>query len=75
MSVRVPPINGPSPIPPNMARFRVPMYFPSSPLGASSAAYAIATGIVAAEPIPCRNLKASSELKSHAKMYNRDTIA
>ena len=75
MSVNVPPINGPSPMPPNMARFRVPIYFPSWPLGANSAAYAMATGIVAADPIPCRNLKVSNELKSHAKIYSNDTMA
>jgi len=75
MSVNVPPINGPSPMPPNMARFRVPIYFPSWPLGANSAAYAMATGIVAADPIPCRNLKDNSEVKSQAKIYSIDTMA
>ena len=75
MSVSVPPMSGPMPMPPNMARFIVPMYFPSSPAGDRSAAYAIATGIAIADPIPCRNLKASRDVKSHAIMYRSETTA
>ena len=51
-SVNEPPMNGPRPIPANMAMFRVPMYRPSSPSGIISAAYAKAIGIDIAEPIP-----------------------
>jgi len=62
-------------MPPNIARFIVPMYLPSCPFGARSAAYAIATGIAIAEPIPWRNLNESNEVKFHETMYRSETAA
>lgn len=52
----------------------VPIYFPSFPSGAKSAAYAMAIGITIEEPIPWINLITVRENVSHARTYRRDTI-